>query len=132
MVITKTIREYVERVANDKINRKLDEIRQKDETILRKIQPQIDKINEDARLKCRKVLEKEGLNPDDYGYGDTNCYSPILLPRNRGRYIHFRNRNDIIGDILLKIELDEIPKKEVKAFVDDYDIDIEDHKLTRI
>ena len=122
MVITKTIKEYVERTIGDKINKKVDEIRRIDEKKLHKIQPQVDKINEDARLKICKLLEKEGLNPHEYGYGETNYYphSPILRSQ---CYYSPKNRFDIINSILLKIELDEIPRKEVKNFVDNYEID---------
>ena len=113
MVITKTI------------NRRLEEIQKEDDKILQKIRPKIDKINEDARMKCRELLEKEGLDPDKYGFSETSYCYPVL-PLSRGRYTYCRNRNDIISDILLKIELDEIPKKEVKSYVDNYEIEFKD------
>ena len=124
MNISKTLREYIEETIKEKVRNKTSKLWEQRNKEFDKIRPKLDKLYEDYLYQSRKLIEEAGLNPNDYGYSEGSYAT--RLPQYAMPYIGPRH-GDVYKntqDILLRIELDEIPKKEIKNFVDNYDVTI--------
>lgn len=123
MVISKNLKEYVERTIHNKFSNANAEIWEKKQKIFNTIRDELNSIQAKAVDKCIKIIEEKGLTPEDFGYhsyGDGGF--PIALPYRRGLHVNHLDVQNCVQEILLKIELDEIPKNEVKDYIDNYDV----------
>lgn len=123
MVISKNLKEFVDTTIHKKLEEENKEIWEKKCIVFGTIRDELDAIQAKAMDKCVKILEEKGLIPEDFGYFPYrgNCGWPKPLPYRRERIGYSVERN-IIQEILLKLELDEIPKNQVIDFVNNYDI----------
>ena len=121
MNVSKNLREYIE----ETIHRKMEEYQTEKNRIKREkydaLLPELTRIECECLDKCRKVFTDAGLDPDEYGYGETATLflHPQQLYFNGVRYSKVA---EIVRDITLKIELDEIPKNEVRNYINNYEI----------
>jgi len=128
MVVSKTLKEHICKTVHEKVVKKCQEKGKKEREIMDKISPMINKICEEARKKGADILEKNGLDPYDYGFGEIyaatpTCYAnrpPVLYRRNSS--VGYQYEQEIANEIILKIELEEIPKNQIMDYVNNYEI----------
>lgn len=123
MVVSKTLREYIQETVERKLREKNQAERELEKAKFEKVRPELDKLTVEHVEKARKILTDAGMDPDQYGYSEANSYAlNSLRPL---RYVGISNKcvNDYVKDIILRIELDEIPKNCVRAYIRDYKID---------
>lgn len=124
MVISKNLRSYVEQTINTKMREANQEMWKKKREKFDTIRDELDAIQAKAMEKCIKIIEEKGLIPEDFGYhpyGEGGFPTPLLRNRYYDR-VNYRDEQAVVQEILLKIELEEIPKKEVMDFVNNYDV----------
>lgn len=136
MKITKVIREYAEQVIGEKYYNLVDTELTKRADAFEKISPQLDKIESEAREKCRKLIVSKGLVPEEFGY---HTYSTRVARPNPYRFggrmaQHSRNRSGVYLDenaksivrrCLAQIELGTVPKSDVLDFIDNYEVTLD-------
>ncbi|MDT3388645.1 MAG: hypothetical protein LIR46_12935 [Bacteroidota bacterium] len=121
MVISKNLKEFVSTTIHKKVEEVDKEIWEKKKKVFDTIRDELNAIQEKAMDKCIKIFEEKGLAPEDFGYFPYHegCRWPEKFPSIRARYSF---EHDIIQEILIKFELDEVPKNQVIDFVNNYDV----------
>ena len=123
MVISKNLKEFVDTTIHKKLEEANKEIWEKKHKVFDTIRDELNAIQAKAMDKCVKILEEKGLAPEDFGYflyqGGCRWPDPLTYRRER---IGYSFEHDVIQEILLKIELDEVPKNQVIDFVNNYDV----------
>lgn len=136
MKITKVIREYAEQVIGEKYNNLVNAEFTKMSDAFEKISPQLDKIESEAREKCRKLIVSKGLVPEEFGYYKytTSVTHPnpyrygkrmVKSSRNRSGVYLDDNAKSIVRRCLAQIELGAVPKNDVLSFIDNYEVTLD-------
>lgn len=124
MVITKTLKEYVNETIRKKLEEKNQEIWKEKYDIYETIRDELEAIEAKATEKCIKIMEEKGLVPKEFGYfpyhGNVGYPSP--LPHYKDHRVPHGIIYDVSQEVLLKLELDEVPKNQVIDFVNNYDV----------
>ena len=137
MTISKNLREFVEKTVNDKLTEAELKHRDQANQIYEEIRDNLFDILREATEKCRKILISKGLNPEEFGYYNDRISPPSMgfvgyPPRSSGRHgYYYKIADDVIHDILLRIELDTIPKSEIIDYVNSYDVESIYEKATK-
>ena len=133
MKITKVIREYAEQVIGEKYDNLVNAELTKTADAFEKLSPQLDKIESEAREKCRKLIVSKGLVPEEFGYYKYSSrvarpnpyrFSGRMIQRSRNRsgvYLD-DNAKSIVRRCLAQIELGAVPKSDVMSFIDNYEV----------
>ena len=124
MVISKNLKEYAERIIQDKIRKIADDDWERKTAIFNSVKDELDAIEAKALDKCIKILEEKGLEPEDFDY---RLHGECGFPRRGLNYarinrVSYSRINNIVQEVLLKIELDEIPKNEIQSYIENYDV----------
>lgn len=127
MVVSKTLKEYIYKTVHEKVVKKCQEKGKKEREIMDKISPMINEICEEARKKGANILEENGLDPYDYGFGEVYATTPGYANRppvfyRRNSSVGYRYEQEIADEIILRIELGGIPKNEIMDYVNNYEI----------
>ena len=136
MKITKVIREYAEQVIGEKYNNLVDAELIKRADAFEKLSPQLDKIESEAREKCRKIIASKGLVPEEFGYCEYSTrvarHNPyrfrghtVQRSRNRSGVYLDENAKSIVRRCLAQIELGAVPKNDVMSFIDNYEVSLD-------
>lgn len=121
MNVSRTLREYIETTVTDKVTKKQAKIHQEKDERFKKIIPQIDKLISECLQKTYEIIEGAGLDPEEYNYAESRIYRPRIFPYPGPKRSDIRKN---VNDIVLKIELEMVPKDKIMEYIDTYDVTI--------
>ena len=123
MTITKAIRDYATMVIRKKYFEMERKLAEEENQKFQKLDPKIRAILIKAENQINDLLKKNDVLKS---IQLVTIHGNMVGIRSFSRHYNSEQRrlDDVIKEVLVSIELDQIPRNEVKAYIDNYEIDL--------